>query len=84
MFAGHQGVENSQYVDNVSTCARQALQEHIRNVRPSQRLRYSQLLLCLPTLYSINCKMMENLFCKHITATAADIEVLLKEMMQKA
>ncbi len=45
-------------------------------------MRYSQILLLLPTLLSVNSKMMEKLFCRHIIGQA-DMEVLLKEMLQK-
>lgn len=74
--------DNPSYIDSVNGFARQALQEHISNTRPTEKMRYSQILLCLPSLYGINCKVVENLFCRHISG-GTDTEVLLKEMLQK-
>ena len=76
-------MENADYVETVNTYVRQSLQEHITSTRPgSDKLRYSQLLLCLPSLFGISPAVLETLFCKHITANT-DMEVLLKEMLQK-
>jgi hypothetical protein len=79
---GYTGVENPQYIESISSYVRQSLQDHIRATRPSERLRYSHILLALPTLFGVNTKMVEKLFCKHIS-TNMDVEVLLKEMLQK-
>jgi len=82
LFHSESGVESLQYIDAINSCIRQSLQDHIRTTRPTDKLRYSQLLMCLPSLYSVNTKMMEKLFCKHIS-NSTDMEVLLKELLQK-
>ena len=82
MFAGCYGAENSALIDRVNSETRSALQDHITATHPGDRLRYSQLLMCLPSLFSFNSRMIETLFCKHLTETT-DMQVLLKEMLQK-
>ena len=82
ILSGYHDVENSEYIDSVNSLVRQSLQKYILSVHPTNKMRYSQLLLTLPALFGINCKMMENLFCRHIIGDA-DMEVLLKEMLQK-
>jgi len=76
------GLEHGEFVDSVFSSARAALQEHLKASKPSDRMRYSHILMLLPPLFSTNSRMMENLFCKHI-ASNTDMEVLLKEMMKK-
>lgn len=63
VFAGYDGLENADYVDDVNTYIRDDLQVHIRQSRPSEKLRYSNILLCLHTLFGINCKVVDTLFC---------------------
>nr|AFU35437.1 Dax1 [Azumapecten farreri] len=79
--AGYVGLDRPGMVDQLNSLIQQLLQEHVRLVRPTDVMHYSRLLLLLPALYGINCKMIENLFCGHINGTM-DMEVLLKEMIQ--
>lgn len=79
--SGYVGLDRPDQVEQLNTLIQQLLQEHARSTRPNDHLHYSRVLLCLPALYGINCKMIENLFCKHINGNM-DIDVLLKEMLQ--
>ncbi|OWF56031.1 nuclear receptor subfamily 5 group A member 2-like [Mizuhopecten yessoensis] len=79
--AGYVGLDRPDMVDQLNSLIQQLLQEHVRLVRPTDVMHYSRLLLLLPALYGINCKMIENLFCGHINGNM-DMEVLLKEMIQ--
>lgn len=79
--SGYVGLDRPDQVEQLNSLIQQLLQEHARSTRPNDHLHYSRLLLCLPALYGINCKMIENLFCKHINGNM-DIDVLLKEMLQ--
>ncbi|XP_069114438.1 protein dissatisfaction-like [Argopecten irradians] len=79
--AGYVGLDRPGMVDQLNSLIQQLLQEHVRLVRPTDVMHYSRLLLLLPALYGINCKMIENLFCGHINGNM-DMEVLLKEMIQ--
>lgn len=81
VFSGYVGLDRPDQVEQLNSLIQQLLQEHARSTRPNDHLHYSRLLLCLPALYGINCKMIENLFCKHINGNM-DIDVLLKEMLQ--
>lgn len=79
--AGYIGLDRSDVVDQLNLAVQQMLQQHVRVTRPDDVMHYSRLLLCLPSLYGQNNKMIENLFCRHITQKM-DMEVLLKEMLQ--
>ncbi|XP_071109237.1 COUP transcription factor 2-like [Haliotis cracherodii] len=79
--AGYIGLDRSDVVDQLNLTVQQMLQQHVRVTRPDDVMHYSRLLLCLPSLYGQNSKMIENLFCRHITQKM-DMEVLLKEMLQ--
>lgn len=79
--AGYVGLDRPDFVDQVNSLVQQLLQEHVQSSRPNNVMHYSRLLLCLPALYGINCKMIENLFCRHINGNM-DLDVLLKEMLQ--
>lgn len=79
--SGYAGIERPSEVEQINSLVQRLLQEHVRVSRPNDLMHYSKLLLCLPSLYGMNCKMIENLFCKHINGNM-DIDVLLKEMLQ--
>ncbi|CAG5131172.1 unnamed protein product [Candidula unifasciata] len=80
--AGYIGLSCPKAIDQLNSVVQQLLQQHVRVTRPSDVMHYSRLLMCLPSLYGINSKMFETLFCKHITKNT-DMEVLLKDMLQK-
>ncbi|CAH1775668.1 unnamed protein product [Owenia fusiformis] len=81
---GASGLEEPKLVETLGGCAQTRLQQHISATfqQHNDKMRYSKILMCLPLLYGINGKMLENLFCKHITGDM-DMDVLLKEMLQK-
>lgn len=79
--AGYVGLEMSSVVDNMNSRIQQHLQQHIHTKHPRDHIRFSRVLMCLPSLYGINCKMINNLFCGFIHGKT-DIEVLLKDMLQ--
>jgi len=81
VFSGYVGLDRPDLVEQLNSLIQQLLQEHVRMTRPNDVMHYSRLLLCLPALYGINCKMIENLFCGHINGNM-DLQVLLKEMLQ--
>lgn len=83
------GTEIPVYIENVNAYVRRSFQEHCTQhatdngkTATAGKLRYSQLLLTLPSLFGISPKVMESLFCRHVSANT-DMEVLLKEMLQK-
>ncbi|WAR15074.1 7UP1-like protein [Mya arenaria] len=74
------GLEDMNLVEKLNSAVQQLLQQHVSVTRPNDVMRHSKILMLLPSLYGINCKMVENLFCKRINT---DMEVLLKEMLQE-
>jgi len=44
--------------------------------------RYADLLLYLPMLYGVNGKMVETLFCKHLS-THGEMKIILKETIRR-
>lgn len=78
---GHSEIENTDFVDKVSNYVRQSLQDHIKETHTSEKLRYSNILLCLHTLYGVNCKMVQSLFCKQ-QVKSSDMDDFLKGMLQ--
>ena len=48
--------------DAVNTEARQRLKDVVQRSHPTEKLRYSTLLLALHTLFGINCAMLQKLF----------------------
>ncbi|XP_005110472.1 serine-rich adhesin for platelets [Aplysia californica] len=79
--AGYVGLSCPQSIDQLNSVVQQLLQQHVRVMRPADVMHYSRLLMCLPSLYGTNSKMLETLFCKHISKNT-DMEVLLKELLQ--
>lgn len=80
--SGYVGLSCPQLVDQLNSVVQQLLQQHVRVKRPTDVMHYSRLLMCLPSLYGTNAKMLETIFCKHISKNT-DMEVLLKELLQK-
>lgn len=80
--AGYAGLDKPELVERLSSAVHQLLQQHVRATRPCDVMHFSRILMSLPSLYGINCKMIENLFCARINSNM-DMEVLLKEMLQK-
>ena len=69
-------------IEDIAARARQALQVQTKQSHPDEKMRYSQLLMCLPLLYGIHARVMEQLFCKNISPDA-NIASLLDEMLKK-
>ncbi|XP_029643396.1 putative uncharacterized protein DDB_G0288537 [Octopus sinensis] len=79
--AGYVGLEMASIVDSMNSCIQQRLQQHINTKHPRDHIRFSRVLMSLPSLYGINCKMVDNLFCRYIHGKT-DVEVLLKDLLQ--
>ncbi|GAB1606077.1 putative uncharacterized protein DDB_G0288537 [Argonauta hians] len=79
--AGYVGLEMASIVDSMNSYIQQKLQQHINTKHPTDHLRFSRVLMSLPSLYGINCKMVDNLFCRYIHGKT-DVEVLLKDLLQ--
>lgn len=77
--SGNVGLDDVELVDKLNSAVQQLLQQHVTSTRPDDVMHYSRILMLLPSLYGINCRMVENLFCKRINT---DMQVLLKEMLQ--
>lgn len=60
-------LERSHLADQMYSEARQDLQDLVQHNHPTEKLRYSTLLLSLHTLFGIHCGMLQTLFCKHLT-----------------
>ena len=80
-ISGHVGLDNPEIIEKLNAAVQQLLQQHVTTTRPDDAMHYSRILMCLPTLYGINCKMIENLFCHGIHPNI-DIDVLLLEMLK--
>lgn len=68
-------------MSEVNTASREKLQQHARCSR-DEKLRYCHLLWCVNSLFGIDSKMIENLFCLHITGDS-DMGSLLGEKLNK-
>ena len=79
LFSGNVGLDDPELVEKLNSAVQQLLQQHVAATRPDDVMHYSRILMLLPSLYGINCRMVENLFCKRINT---DMQVLLKEMLQ--
>lgn len=79
IFSGNAGLDDPELVEKLNSAVQQLLQQHVTATRPNDVMHYSRILMLLPSLYGINCRMVENLFCKRINT---DMQVLLKEMLQ--
>lgn len=78
--SGNVGLDDPEIVEKLNSAVQQLLQQHVTSLRSGDAMSYSRILMLLPSLYGINCRMVENLFCKRINT---DMQVLLKEMLQK-
>ncbi|XP_045163589.2 uncharacterized protein LOC123527919 [Mercenaria mercenaria] len=77
--SGNVGLDDAELVEKLNSAVQQLLQQHVTSTRPNDVMHYSRILMLLPSLYGINCRMVETLFCKRINT---DMQVLLKEMLQ--
>ncbi|XP_041377383.1 COUP transcription factor 2-like [Gigantopelta aegis] len=75
------GLDRPEVIDKLNLSVQQLLQQHVVDTRPDDVMHYSRLLLSLPSLYGIDHRMIENLFCRHLNKNT-DMEVLLKEILQ--
>jgi len=66
--------------DAVNTEARERLQELVQRSHPSEKLRYSTLLLALHTLFGIHCGMLLALFFRPVQR-AANIDELVRNAL---
>ncbi|XP_074655550.1 uncharacterized protein LOC141909086 isoform X2 [Tubulanus polymorphus] len=74
-------LENLDLIERVRRNALGCLERHANAARRDDVMHYSKLLMSLPTLYSIEPKMVEHLFCRHITGNM-DVAVFIKEMLK--
>lgn len=77
--SGNVNLDDPELVEKLNSAVQQLLHQHVTTMRPDDVMHYSKILMLLPSLYGINCRMVENLFCKRINT---DMQVLLKEMLQ--
>lgn len=70
-------------MEDTNSQARQALQKHVQETKPDEKLRYSSILLRLHALPSINNQMIQNLFCKHITSKVSMQEYLKDLLLER-
>lgn len=61
------GLTNACLIEDLNRRIRQSLLDHVRTNYASQPMRYNALLMRMRTLYSIDCSLVENLFCSNIT-----------------
>nr|UJP31523.1 putative steroidogenic factor 1 [Macoploma tenta] len=79
--SGYVGLDDTELIEKLNSAVQQLLQQHVTASRPGDVMHYSRILMCLPSLYGINCKMIEKLFCRRLSSNL-DMQVLLKEMLQ--
>jgi len=85
--SGANRLERSDVVAGLNTAARQDLQEIITDSHPTDKLRYSKLLLALHTVFGVNCAMLESLFCAPLNLAGgleAFVYQLLRDYQEKA
>ena len=80
VFTGYPGLTSGDFVDSVNDRVRKDLINHIRQNKPHEISRYSKILLCVHTLFGVNCKMVDSLFCSSKNTTV-DTNALVKEML---
>lgn len=67
LYSGSAGsLERPEVAERLGAEARQDLQKLAQHYRPSERMRYSALLLTLHTLYGVHCGMLASLFCRQL------------------
>jgi hypothetical protein len=67
LYSGSAGsLERPDVAERLGAEARQDLQKLAQHYRPSERMRYSALLLTLHTLYGVHCGMLASLFCRQL------------------
>jgi hypothetical protein len=71
VYVGSAGsLERPDIAERLGAEARQDLQKLAHHYRPSERMRYSALLLTLHTLYGVHCGMLASLFCRQLLGSA--------------
>lgn len=73
-------LERGDVADAINTEARQRLQDVVQRSHPSEKLRYSTLLLALHTLFGIHCGMLQSLFFSPVQR-AANIDELVRNAL---
>lgn len=81
LLIGSGNLDQPDVVEEVNGSARQSLQDHVMQTRPTEKMRYSSILLCLHALCAVNSITMETLFCQHLAKTA-NIEALLRNLLE--
>ena len=79
-------LQQTDTIERLVTEARQDLQDLAKHYRPSERLRYSNLLLTLHTVFGIHCGMLAALFCQQLpgfTGNQTDFEVYARRELQE-
>lgn len=67
--SGIGSVDCTRVANRINSSARQDLQDLVSHLNPSEKLRYSSLLLSLHTLFGVHCGMLRSLFCQHLDKT---------------
>ena len=80
MDTGAATLERGDVADMVNTESRQRLKEVVQRSHPSEKLRYSTLLLALHTLFGINCGMLQTLFFRPMHRAANIDEFVWKAL----
>jgi len=68
-------LERPDIAERLGAEARQDLQKLAQHYRPSERMRYSALLLTLHTLYGVHCGMLASLFCRQLLGSSGSSSV---------
>lgn len=77
-------MERSDLVDVVYSEARQDLQDLVQHSHPTEKLRYSTLLLSLHTLFGIHCGMLQALFCRHLEQSGGIVSFVGEALLASA
>ena len=80
-LAGEETYEESEKIVKYRKALMRQLHTYVTTSKKGSDKRYSELLLYLPMLYGVNGKMIEELFCQHISAYA-DIKTILRETIR--
>ena len=69
-LSGAGTLERADLADQVNAEARQQLQDLVQRTHPTEKLRYSNMLLTLHTLFGINCGMLQSLLFRPTPSAA--------------
>ncbi|XP_013410934.1 nuclear receptor subfamily 2 group C member 1-A [Lingula anatina] len=69
------------HIEKIYQSVFQLLREDIGTTGPEETLKYTRLLMALPSLLSVNVRVIENLFCGQLKCSNTHLEDLLRSLL---